>query len=168
VSEAKLARGQPLAAPSPLFLRDEELTHAIELLEVAYRGLMQDCDRVLAGSGLGSNHRRILHRVGSDPGVTMADLRGALSLSKQSLSRLLNELVAKDLITRGRDQRDRRQRPLRLTERGLALNEELNVRLRRHLAGAYRAAGADAVAGHHKVLSGLVDERASRHLLGAR
>lgn len=168
MSQVKLARDLPLAAPSPLFLRDEELTHAIELLEVAYRALMQDCDRVLAGSGLGSNHRRILHRVAIEPGVTMAELQGVLSLSKQSLSRLLGDLVAKDLITRGQGQRDRRQRPLRLTERGRALNEELNGRLRRHLAGAYRAAGADAVAGYHKVLLGVVDDRSRRHLKGAR
>ncbi len=56
---------------------------------------------------------------------------------------------------------------MRLTERGAELEERLNGGLRRRLALAYRAAGADAVAGYHQVLLGLVDERARRHLMGA-
>ena len=57
--------------------------------------------------------------------------------------------------------------PLRLTEQGAALEERLNGGLRRRLALAYRAAGADAVAGYHQVLLGLVDERARRHIMSA-
>jgi hypothetical protein len=56
---------------------------------------------------------------------------------------------------------------LRLTEQGAALEERLNGGLRRRLALAYRAAGADAVAGYHQVLLGLVDERARRHIMSA-
>jgi DNA-binding MarR family transcriptional regulator len=55
--------------------------------------------------------------------------------------------------------RDRRQRLLELTREGRELEEALHGRLRRRLARAYRAAGAEAVAGHHQVLLGLVDQR---------
>jgi DNA-binding MarR family transcriptional regulator len=64
------------------------------------------------------------------------------------------------------DPRDRRQRRLVLSADGRSLNEQLSGRLHRRLAAAYRAAGADAVAGYHKVLLGLVDERARRRLQG--
>ena len=163
----KAARALPLAAPSPLFLRDEELTRGFELLEAAYRGLIAEPDRRLAAAGLGRNHRRILHGIGRQPEITMVELRALLGLTKQSLSRLLAGLVDQGLVIRTEDDRDRRRRPLRLSERGRALDEDLNRHLRRRLADAYRAAGADAVAGCQEVLLGLVDERTRRQLRGA-
>jgi DNA-binding MarR family transcriptional regulator len=109
----------------------------------------------------------VIHFVGRQPGITLADLVDIVRLTKQSLSRTIKELEARDLIVRGASQSDRRRRPLRLTEQGAALEERLNGGLRRRLALAYRAAGADAVAGYHQVLLGLVDERARRHIMSA-
>jgi DNA-binding MarR family transcriptional regulator len=167
VTDPKTARGVPHTTPNPLFLRDQELTRGVELLDFAYRALTAEPDRILGGLGLGRNHRRVIHFVGRQPGMTLADLVDIVRLTKQSLSRTIKELEAKGLITRGASQRDRRRRPLRLTEQGAELEERLNGGLRRRLALAYRAAGADAVAGYHQVLLGLVDERARRHLMGA-
>ncbi len=98
----------------------------------------------------------------------MAALLDILQMSKQSLSRLIKELVAKDLVRRTPDEHDRRQWLLTLTEPGRDLDRELNRRLRRRLATAYRAAGVEAVAGYHQVLLGLVDEPGRRHLSGTR
>jgi DNA-binding MarR family transcriptional regulator len=167
VTEPKTARSLPHTTPNPLFLRDQELTKGVELLDFAYRALTAEPDRILGGLGLGRNHRRVIHFVGRQPEMTLADLVDIVRLTKQSLSRTIKELEAKGLITRGASQRDRRRRPLRLTEQGIELEERLNGGLRRRLALAYRAAGADAVAGYHQVLLGLVDERARRHLMGA-
>jgi len=155
-----------LGTPNPLFLRDEELTRGIELLEAAYQTLLAEADRRLGALGLGRNHRRVLHLIGRTPGITMAQLQGALRLSKQSLSRLLKELAERELVVRRPDQRDRRQLLLDLTDRGREVDEQLNGRLRRRLAVAYRAAGAEAVAGFHEVLLGLADERPRRRAAG--
>jgi DNA-binding MarR family transcriptional regulator len=106
----------------------------------------------------------VLYFVGRHPGITMVELVGRVHLSKQSLSRLLGELVERGLIARTRCARDRRQRLLELTATGRQLEEVLNGRLRRRLARAYRAAGAEAVAGYHQVLLGLVDD--GRHAAG--
>jgi DNA-binding MarR family transcriptional regulator len=154
----KAARSLPSAAPNPLFLRDEELTRGIELLDAAYRSLIGGPERELAEEGLGRNHRWVLYFVGRHPGITMVELVGRVHLSKQSLSRLLGELVERGLIVRTRGARDRRQRLLELTSEGRELEEALHGRLRRRLARAYRAAGAEAVAGHHQVLLGLVEQ----------
>jgi DNA-binding MarR family transcriptional regulator len=167
VTEPKTARSLPHTTPNPLFLRDQELTRGVELLDFAYRALTAEPDRILGGLGLGRNHRRVIHFVARQPGMTLAELVDIVRLTKQSLSRTIKELETKGLITRGASQRDRRRRPLRLTELGAELEERLNGGLRRRLALAYRAAGADAVAGYHQVLLGLVDERARRHLMGA-
>jgi DNA-binding MarR family transcriptional regulator len=162
VIEPKGARSLSNLAPNPLFLRDEELTRGIELLDAAYRSLIAEPDRQLASRGLGRNHRWLLYLVGRHPGTTMVELLSRIQLSKQTLSRLLNDLVAKGLIERQANTRDRRQRLLRLTDAGRELEEALNGRLRRRLARAYRGAGADAVAGHHQVLLGLVEPGAPR------
>ena len=162
VIEPKVVRSLSNLAPNPLFLRDEELTRGIELLDAAYRSLIAEPDRQLASRGLGRNHRWLLYLVGRHPGTTMVALLSRIQLSKQTLSRLLNELVAKGLIQRRANARDRRQRLLELTAAGRELEGILNGRLRRRLARAYRGAGADAVAGHHQVLLGLVDDGGQR------
>jgi DNA-binding MarR family transcriptional regulator len=163
VSEPKVARSLPFAAPNPLFLRDEELTRGIELLEAAYRALLGRPERQLTELGLGRHHQRVVYWIGREPGTTMAELQDRVQLTKQTLSRLLKELVGARLIVRRPCQRDRRQRLLELTPAGRQLDDDLNDRLRRRLADAYRAAGAEAVAGFHKVLLGLLDEPARRH-----
>ena len=162
VIEPKVARSLSNLAPNPLFLRDEELTRGIELLDAAYRALVAEPDRQLASRGLGRNHRWLLYLVGRRPGTTMVELLSRTRLSKQTLSRLLKELVAKGLIERRASARDRRQRLLELTAAGRELEEVVNGGLRRRLARAYRGAGADAVAGHHQVLLGLVGDGAQR------
>jgi DNA-binding MarR family transcriptional regulator len=162
VTEPKVARSLPFGAPNPLFLRDEELTLGIELLEQAHRALIARPEPLSTGQGLGRNHWRVLSSIGRRPGITMVELQGSVPLTKQSLSRLLKELLAKGLIARTQSHRDRRQRLLELTPAGRELDEQLNGHLRRQLASAYRAAGAEAVAGYHKVLLGLVDEHARR------
>lgn len=161
--EPKIARSLTSVAPNPLFLRDEELSHGIELLETAYRSLFEERDLDLAGRGLGRNHCWVLRLVGRHPGITMVELLGRMRITKQTLSRLLNELVAMGLIARKPNANDRRQRLLELTSEGRQLEETLNGRLRRRLARAYRAAGAEAVAGHHRVLLGLVEAGGQQH-----
>jgi DNA-binding MarR family transcriptional regulator len=158
VIEPKIARSLTSAAPNPLFLRDEELTWGIELLDAAYRAVVEEPEREGLGRGLGRNHRWVLYMVGRHPGITMVELLTRMRVAKQTLSRLLNELVARDLIARQPNVRDRRQRLLELSNEGRELEEALHGRLRRRLARAYRAAGAEAVAGHHQVLLGLVKQ----------
>jgi DNA-binding MarR family transcriptional regulator len=160
VTEPKVARSLPFGAPNPLFLRDEELTRGIGLLEAAHRALLARPDRRLTELGLNRNHQQVIYWIGRQPGITMVEVQDRVQLTKQTLSRLLKELVGARLIARRASPRDRRERLLELTPAGRELDAQLNDRLRRQLADAYRAAGAEAVAGFHKVLLGLIDEPA--------
>lgn len=168
VSKPKATRHFPPTPPNPLFLKDEELIEGLELLEFALQRLLADQAALLSETGLGRSHQRLLHFIGRQPGITMAELLQIVPLTKQSQSRLLKELAAKDLITQTQGDVDRRQRLLRLTDNGRKIDQRLNDVLRRRLAMAYRAAGAEAVAGYHQVLEGLIDERARRHLQRAK
>lgn len=140
------------------FLRDEELRKGIELIYFAYRDLVSDPDEALKAYGFGRAHHRVIHFVGRRPGMTVADLLDILSITKQSLSRVLSALVEGDYIRQEKGTKDRRQRLLYLTDKGRELERHLAALQRERVARAYREAGADAVAGFWRVLLGLIDQ----------
>jgi len=146
------------SGPNPLFLREEELRQAMEMLFVAQRDLAVQADAALERHGLGRAHHRVLFVVAREPGITVAALLDRLKVTKQSLSRVLSELTDGGYIEQGRGLRDRRQRTLKLTEAGVALERELSERQRALIARAYREAGAEAVAGFRSVMLGLMSE----------
>lgn len=143
---------------NPLFLRDEELRQGMELLFYAYRDFTAEPDAMLARYGFGRAHHRVIYFVGRNPGITVSDLLGILRITKQSLSRVLGQLVREGFITPRPGTRDRRQRLLELTGKGVDLERQLSQNQRERLARAYRQAGADAVEGFRKVVSGIINE----------
>ena len=144
--------------PSPLFLRDEELRQGIELLFYAYRYFTSDPDTILAGYKFGRAHHRAIHVIGRNPGIPVAELLAILRITKQSLSRVLSQLIERGFVEQRRGTRDRRQRLLHLTEAGIELEALVSAPQRARVAKAYREAGAVAVDGYRKVLMGLIDD----------
>jgi DNA-binding MarR family transcriptional regulator len=148
---------------NPLFLRDEDLRQGIELLFFAYRDFTARGDAILAKQHFGRAHHRVIYFVGRHPGITVSDLLGILSITKQSLSRVLGQLVREDYILQKTGTTDRRQRLLYLTEKGRALEQELTSEQQMRLAAAYKDAGAVAVEGFRKVMLGTMDPASRRH-----
>lgn len=144
---------------NPLFLREEELRQAMELLFFAYRDFTGEADDILASYNFGRAHHRVIYFVGRDPGMTVKELLTILSITKQSLSRVLSQLVEEGFIEQRTGLTDRRQRLLYLTTKGQNLEHELSKNQSRRIAEAYRLAGADAVEGFRKVLMGITDEK---------
>jgi DNA-binding MarR family transcriptional regulator len=143
---------------NPLFLREEELRQAMELLFFSYRDFTAEPDLILARYGFGRAHHRVIYFVGRHPSMTVSELLDILRITKQSLSRVLSQLVREDFVQQRPGLEDRRQRLLELTEKGKKLEYELIENQRNRIARAYRAAGADAVAGFRTVLYNLMDE----------
>ena len=143
---------------SPLFLREEELRQGIELLFYAYRDFTSDPDDILKRYRFGRAHHRVVHFVGRNPGITVAELLRILRITKQSLSRVLARLIEQGYIEQRQGARDRRQRLLYLTDKGGELERQLSRPQQARVARAYRQAGADAVAGYRRVLLGLINE----------
>jgi DNA-binding MarR family transcriptional regulator len=143
---------------NPLFLREEDLRQGIELLFYAYRDFTAEADAMLAQYGFGRAHHRVIYFVGRNPGMTVSALLDILKITKQSLSRVLGQLVRQGFITQRPGSRDRRQRLLQLTPQGDELERRLTEAQRALVARAYRAAGAEAVDGFRKVLLGLINE----------
>ncbi len=143
---------------NPLFLRDEELRQGIELLFYAYRDFTSDPDAVLVDQGFGRAHHRAIHFINRNPGIMVAELLGILRITKQSLSRVLSQLIDRGFVVQRQGTRDRRQRHLHLTPEGVDLERKVSEPQRARVARAYREAGADAVEGYRKVLMGLINE----------
>jgi DNA-binding MarR family transcriptional regulator len=143
---------------NPLFLREDELRHGIELLFYAYRDFTGTADRMLATYKFGRAHHRVLHFIASRRGMTVSELLGILKITKQSLSRVLRALIAQGFVEQRQGARDRRQRQLYLSDKGQSLERELAREQQARVARAFREAGADAVAGYRKVLLGLIDD----------
>jgi DNA-binding MarR family transcriptional regulator len=99
----------------------------IELFYFAYRDFVSDPDRILAEYGFGRAHHRVLHFVDRQPGLTIAELLDILRITKQSLNRVLKELIEKDFVESRTGTSDRRQRLLYATSRG----HDLALRLAR-------------------------------------
>ena len=97
----------------------------VELLFFAYRDFVGEPDRILAKYGFGRAHHRVLHFVNRHPGLMVAELLTILDITKQSLARVLRDLVAGGFIEQRPGAEDRRQRLLFLTEAGAALAGEL-------------------------------------------
>jgi DNA-binding MarR family transcriptional regulator len=128
--------------------RDDAVPYdLIELLFFAYRDFTGDPDDVLAEYGFGRAHHRVLHFVERNPGIMVTDLLAILRITKQSLGRVLKQLVDAGIIEQREGPHDRRQRLLYATERGQALSEDLarlqQNRLERALIGL--PDGADEV-----------------------
>jgi DNA-binding MarR family transcriptional regulator len=143
-----------------LFLREEELRLAQDLLFFGYRDFTAGADAILAGLGMGRAHHRVLHFVGRRPGITVGDLLGILGITKQSLGRVLTPLIDDGYVTQAPGRSDRRQRLLSLTPKGAALERSLYDRQRETVMQAYREAGPQAVEGFRRVMRGLMGAEA--------
>jgi len=146
------------AGTHQLFLREEELRKSIELLFFAYRDFTGEVDKVLEDLSFGRAHHRVIYFVGRHPGMPVSDLLAILRITKQSLSRVLGQLLQEGYIVQREGIRDRRQRLLELTAKGIALEQQLTERQRRRVAQAFREAGPQAVEGFRTVLRSLIDE----------
>lgn len=167
-----MAKRVNMAAPppsaSPLFLREPEIRRGVELLYFGNSHLTRAIDRGLAAQGLGRAHHRALYFVARQPDMTVSQLLGLLAITKQSLGRVLNELTDRGLIDVRPGERDRRQRLLRLTADGAALENELFEALRERLSAAYASAGQAAVGGFWAVLEGLIPSEERPRVEGLR
>jgi DNA-binding MarR family transcriptional regulator len=119
-----------------LFLTDDQLRQGIELMFFAYRGFTADPDRILGARGYGRAHHRAVHFINRRPGLMVNELLDILGVTKQSLNRVLRQLVDDGLVESRVGALDRRQRNLHLTAAGQVLEQMIDPELRERVLGA--------------------------------
>ncbi len=130
----------------------------VELLFFAYRDFTGEADTVLSEFGFGRAHHRVLHFVHRRPGLRVADLLDILRITKQSLARVLRQLVEEGFIEQRPGEADRRERLLFATPKGSALAEKLAALQISRIAAALAEAGPDAPGVTQRFLAGMIGE----------
>lgn len=148
---AKMPLGEPLSAGER-----PEIPY-IELLFFAYRDFISDPDAALLTYGFGRAHHRVIHFVNRHPGIRVADLLDILKITKQSLGRVLKQLVDTGFIEQRPGPQDRRQRLLYPTDDGRALALRLLDPQERRIAAALKALSAVERQGAERFLRLIVD-----------
>ena len=111
---------------SPFFLNDKEIRKIIELVFFSYRDFTAGPDQILEKLNFGRAHHRVIYFVGKKDKITIKELLGVLKITKQSLSRVLNQLVKEGFIIVSTGL-DKRTKNLSLTSSGLSLENDLST-----------------------------------------
>jgi len=151
-----------------LYLTDDQLVQGIELMFFAYQGFTSDPDRILEEFGYGRAHHRAIHFINSRSGLTVNELLDILGVTKQSLNRVLRQLIDDQLVESRVGVEDKRQRNLYLTVAGAAFEKELATAQQARVRKAFSAAGPEAVQGFREVLDNMIDERHRGHIMTLR
>ena len=133
----------------------------IELLFFAYRDFVGDADERLQSYAFGRAHHRVLHFVGNRPGLTVAELLDILRITKQSLARVLRDVIEASFVEARPGVTDRRQRLLHLTAKGHALTEELRQLQSARLAHALDGLDPAGRAAVGRFLRGMINPQAA-------
>jgi len=135
----------------------EPIWDVIELLFFAYRDFIGDPDDVLAKFRFGRAHHRVLHFVNRNPGMKVADLLEILKITKQSLGRVLKQLIDQGYVLQREGAHDRRQRLLYVTPKGEALAMKLAGLQTARIARALTELGPNAHEAACRFLSAMIN-----------
>ncbi len=143
----------------------EPLWDVIELLFFAYRDFTGDPDDVLAKFGFGRAHHRVLHFVNRNPGMKVAELLDILKITKQSLGRVLKQLIDQGYVVQKEGASDRRQRLLYVTPKGETLAMKLAGLQSARIAQALSELGPNAHEAACQFLAALINADQRDNLL---
>jgi DNA-binding MarR family transcriptional regulator len=135
----------------------EPVWDIIELLFFAYRDFVGDPDEVLLKLSFGRAHHRVLHFVNRNPGMKVADLLDILNITKQSLGRVLKQLVDQGYVLQKEGEQDRRQRLLYVTPKGEALALRLATLQTQRINRAFSELGPNAHEAARRFLTSMID-----------
>lgn len=149
-SRAAAAADRPTLATEPCW-------DLIELLFFAYRDFVGDPDEVLAKLGFGRAHHRVLHFVNRNPGMKVAELLDVLRITKQSLGRVLKQLIDEGYVVQREGANDRRQRLLYVTQAGEDLAMQLAGLQTARISGVVAELGLGGREMARRFLAGMID-----------
>ncbi|MGB7940679.1 MAG: MarR family transcriptional regulator, partial [Pseudolabrys sp.] len=156
---AKTATAENSSAQRPALTGGsaEPIWDIIELLFFAYRDFVGDPDEVLLKLGFGRAHHRVLHFVNRNPGIKVADLLEILNITKQSLGRVLKQLIDQGYVSQKEGAEDRRQRLLYATAKGETLALKLATLQTQRIGRAFGELGPNAHEAARRFLTSMID-----------
>ena len=139
-----------------LYLRENNIKEIIELMLEAYTNSYSDPYDILKKNSFGKAHHRLICTVDTHPGIKVLELIKKLKITKQSLSRVLQELIKKDIITQSKGDKDGRQRLLYLTDKGKKISNEIFDKQKKRILEAFKESDSNEVLNFKKVLQKII------------
>ena len=139
-----------------LYLKDEQIKEFIEKLFLSYRDTFSDSKSVLDKYSLGIAHNKVLHILSSYQGITIGELLSKLKITKQSLNRILRDLIKIDVITFKKDSIDTRVKHVYLNEKGKKIFNEIFSVQKKRIYNALLSSSAKEVVNFNNVLRKLI------------
>ncbi len=144
-----------------LYLKDEQIKEFIEKLFLSYRDTFSDSKSILSKYSLGIAHNKVLHILSTYRGITIGELLNKLKITKQSLNRILRDLIKIDVIRFEKDTKDTRVKHVYLNDKGEKIFNEIFSKQKKRIYKALLSSSAREVVDFNKVLKKLInsDER---------
>ena len=141
-----------------LYLKDNQLKELIERLFTSYRESFADAKKTLDKHSIGIAHHKVLHLVSMYKGITISELLKKLKITKQSLNRVLKDLIKLETIFFQKDQKDTRVKHIFLNEKGEKLFEEIFIAQKKRIYNALLNSNSEQVINFDNVLRKIIDE----------
>ena len=141
-----------------LYLKDTQLKQLIEKLFTSYRESFSDAKKTLDKYSIGIAHHKVLHLLSMYKGITISDLLKKLKVTKQSLNRVLKDLIKLDVVFFEKDQQDTRVKHIFLNEKGEKIFDEIFLTQKKRIYNALLNSSADQVLNFDDVLKKIINE----------
>ena len=141
-----------------LYLKDDQIKDFIEQIFYAYRETYSDPRKILKKYSFGTAHHRAIHIIERHKGITISGLLNKLKITKQSLNRVLRDLIKNKSVLIKKGEIDSRQRHISLNEKGQKLFDEIFLEQKKRIYNALKNSDSDSVIKFKNVLSKIINE----------
>ena len=139
-----------------LYLKEKNLKDVIELLLRGYTSTFYDAEQTLKRNTLGKAHHRLVILIDNNPGIKVTEVLNILKITKQSLNRVLQDLIKKDLITQKKAAKDGREKEIYLSEKGTEFCNNLFNSQKNRILNAFKKSSPDEVLYFKNVLKRII------------
>ena len=142
-----------------LYLKDDHLKEFIEKLFVSYRESFNDAKKILDKHSLGIAHHKVIHIISINEGITISNLLKKLKITKQSLNRVIKELIKLDIILFKKGEKDTRLKHVYLTKKGMKIFEEIFSAQKKRIYNALLNSTSNEVNNFNNVIKKIINEK---------
>ena len=140
-----------------LYLKDDQIKDFIQLLYYAYRETFSDPRKILSEKYFGPAHLRALNLIERNPGTNLGELMFQLKITKQSLNRVLRDLIKTKMIKQIKDEEDTRKKNLFLDKEGKIFFEKIYISQKKRIFNALKNSEPDSVIKFKEVLNKIIN-----------
>jgi len=141
-----------------LYLKDDQLKELIEKLFIGYRESFSDAKKTLDKYSIGIAHHKVLHLLSMHKGITISELLKKLKITKQSLNRVLKDLIKLEVIIFEKDQQDTRVKHIYLNAKGEKIFDEIFITQKKRIYNALLNSSSEQVVNFDNVLKKIINE----------